>query len=265
MSFAATLSDCCSEGRALCCAVAAVAAGLTVPAPAPLTSSPPAPTPGPTALLCVALRCCAWRQDGPASSRAFATGWLCWSMCARRAGQVRASSGPLLRPLPALLSAPLRRLLAREKSPASALERWAQAPGPARGRRVDAQQRRSRLEAVRDSDCLCLAPPCPPARPSSTTARARGVAGQGPRALGAGSWACSWTPRECAAAALKTWGFFRLATASASPLPNQLRCPFRSAKASLLQSKWLNKFGVVVGDETSRCFCLWLMNCCNKL
>jgi hypothetical protein len=90
----------------LCCAVAAIAAGLTVPAPMPLTTSPPAPTPVPTALLCTTLRCCAWPQDGPASSRAFATGWPCWSMCARRAGQVRAS------------------------------------------------------------DCLCLAPPCPPSRPS---------------------------------------------------------------------------------------------------
>ena len=43
--------------------------------------------------------------------------------------------------------------------------------------------------------------------------------GLGPRALDAGSWACSWTARGCAAAALKTWGFFRLATASASTQP----------------------------------------------
>jgi len=108
------------------------------------------------------------------------------------------------------------------------------------------------------SDCA------PPVSPSSTTASARGVAGQGPRALGAGSWACSWTPRGCAAAALKTGGFFRLATASASPLPAQPRCPFRSAIASHLQSKRLHKFGGVVGDDMSRCFCLGLMNCCNK-
>jgi len=212
-----------------------------------------------------AVRCFAWRQDGRASSRAFATGWLCWSMRARRAGQVRASSGPLPRPLTALLlSAPLRRLPAREQSPGRALERWAQAPGPARGRRVDAQQRRSRLGAVRASGCLCLRRACPPVSPSSTTVSARGVAGQGPRALGAGSWACSWTPRGCAAAALKTGGFFRLATASASPLPAQPRCPFRSAIASHLQSKRLHKFGGVVGDDMSRCFCLGLMNCCNK-
>ena len=61
--------------------------------------------------------------------------------------------------------------------------------------------------------------------PSSTTAGARGVAGQGPRVLGACSWARSWTPRGCAAAALKTGGFFKLATASASPPPHPASMP----------------------------------------
>ena len=137
-----------TDAPTVCCAVAA---GLTVPPPVPLTTSPPAPTTVPTALLCTALcrsACCAWRQDGPASSRAFATGWLDWSIDARASSRTGAC-----------------------------LE-WAFAAASA----------------------------CPPVSPSSTTASARGVAGQGPRALGAGSWACSWTASGCAAAALKTGG-----------------------------------------------------------
>ena len=108
----------------LCCAVAAVAAGFTVPAPAPLTTSPPAPTPVPIALLCPALRCCAWRQDGPASSRAFATEWLCWSIDARASSRTgaclewafaAASACPPVRPSSTTASA--------EESPARVVER----------------------------------------------------------------------------------------------------------------------------------------------
>ena len=141
----------------LCCAVAAVAAGLTVPAPVPLTTSPPATTPVPTAMLYAALRCCAWRQDGPASSRAFATGWLCWSVCARRAGQMRASDCLSLPTVPPLFD-DCKRARSRRPGPSSAGRRLL-------GLLVDASWMRS--SGAQDwglfqaRDCLCLSPSLP--------------------------------------------------------------------------------------------------------
>ena len=108
---------------------------------------------------------------------------------------------------------------------------------------------------------LCL-PSCQPLFDDCWRARSRrpGPSSAGRRLLGLLVDA-SWM-RSCGA---QDWGPCGPLTASAFPLPTQPRCPFRSAIASLLRSKWLNVFGVVVGDEISRCFCLWLMNCCNKL
>ena len=138
--------------------------------------------------------------------------------------RARSASPRRVLPRPRPAPAPLRPSTTppRKYSPAWTLQRstgtgYIQAPGPAHQRRVILS-----VQELPDSAC-------PPFSPSSTSASARGVAGQGPRALGAGSWACSWPARGCAAAALKTGGFFRLATAFASPPPHPASIPFRSA------------------------------------
>jgi hypothetical protein len=105
----------------LCCAVAAVAAGLTVPAPVPLTTSPPAPT---TALRCAALRCSALLCL--ASGRPCIVESLCNGMTVLADARASSRTGACLE--------------------------WA----------------------------FAAASDCPPVNPSSTTASARGVAGQGP-------------------------------------------------------------------------------------
>ena len=58
-------------------------------------------------------------------------------------------------------------IVAREESPGRALERWAQAPGPARGRLVDAQQQRSRLGAFSGSRLPLHPPPYSASMPIS--------------------------------------------------------------------------------------------------